>query len=74
MLRWRVVLPGVGSAIRRDVLLGLLTACCLAGSFSAEAKPKPQQELNALRERIERLQNDLAAKEESRGEAADALK
>lgn len=38
------------------------------------AKPKPQQELQELRGRIEKLQKQLSEKEESRVEAVDALK
>jgi septal ring factor EnvC (AmiA/AmiB activator) len=42
--------------------------------FSAPLHADKQQELRQLRERIEKLQGDLVKSEESRSEAADALK
>jgi septal ring factor EnvC (AmiA/AmiB activator) len=51
-------------------------ACVAIGASAAPArKPAPSDaELRGLRERIEKLQKDLAAAEESRGEAAEQLK
>ena len=55
-----------------------LFACLALAAAGAKEKPAPaaptQEELRQLRERIDRLQKDLARAEESRGEAADALK
>jgi septal ring factor EnvC (AmiA/AmiB activator) len=53
-------------------------ACLALAAAGAKEKAAPaaptEEELRQLRERIERLQKDLARTEESRGEAADALK
>jgi murein hydrolase activator len=47
---------------------------CLGWPIHAASPAKPQLELQELRGRIEKLQKDLTAKEETRSEAADALK
>ena len=52
------------------VLLVSLALCCLGAKSPAPS----EQDLKDLRARIEKLQADLAAQEESRGEAADQLK
>ncbi len=52
----------------------LLAAALAAPLFAAKSHPPSDQELRELRGRIEKLQADLAAAEESRGEAADQLK
>jgi septal ring factor EnvC (AmiA/AmiB activator) len=60
--------------------LAAALAACLALAASAWAREKPapsaasEEDLRQLRGRIERLEKELAQVEESRGEAADALK
>src|SRR4029450_10691755 len=50
-------------------------AAALAAIVSlASAAPANEEELKALRARIDKLQRDLTAAEESRGEATDQLK
>jgi septal ring factor EnvC (AmiA/AmiB activator) len=52
-----------------------LLAALLAGPLHAAKPPPPsEQDLRELRGRIEKLQGNLTAAEESRGEAADQLK
>jgi septal ring factor EnvC (AmiA/AmiB activator) len=53
-----------------------LVACALAGLAAAAwgASNASEDELRALRARIEKLQRDLTAAEETRGEAADQLR
>jgi murein hydrolase activator len=61
----------------RRIAAALLGCLALAGADAREkaAPAAPSEdELRRLRERIEQLQKDLARTEESRGEAADALK
>ena len=56
-------------------IAGLVGALLLASAAHAEArKSASERDLQELRGRIERLQKDLAAAEESRGEAVDQLK
>lgn len=55
-------------------LRGLLAFAALAALAAAGAPAANEEELRALRGRIERLQRDLTAAEETRGEAADQLK
>jgi Membrane-bound metallopeptidase len=58
----------------RLAVLAILLLLSFDGAFAAR-KPAPSDEdLRGLRERIEKLQKDLAAAEESRGEAAEQLK
>jgi septal ring factor EnvC (AmiA/AmiB activator) len=53
----------------------LLAAAIIWAAAAAAAAPHAnEEELRALRGRIEKLQRDLTAAEESRGEAADQLK
>jgi murein hydrolase activator len=52
----------------------LATATLLAAFAAAAAPAANEEELRALRLRIEKLQRDLTSAEESRGEAADQLK
>jgi septal ring factor EnvC (AmiA/AmiB activator) len=53
----------------------LLAAAIIWAAAAAAAAPNAnEEELRALRGRIEKLQRDLTAAEESRGEAADQLK
>jgi septal ring factor EnvC (AmiA/AmiB activator) len=59
----------------RRLAAALLAGLALAASAAAPRASQPsEQELRALRGRIERLQKDLAEAEESRGGAADALR
>lgn len=51
-----------------------LLMACVAGAAGAAPKPPPDEELKELRGRIEKLREDLSAKEESHAEAADQLK
>ena len=56
-------------------IAGLLGALLLVSAAAADArKAASERDLQELRGRIERLQKDLAAAEESRGEAVDQLK
>ena len=54
----------------------LLTMACLGSPVHAASRTgaKPQEQLQELRGRIETLQKQLSEKEETRAEAADALK
>jgi murein hydrolase activator len=53
----------------------LILAAALAGPLhAAKSQPPSEEGLRELRGRIEKLQGDLTAAEESRGEAADQLK
>jgi septal ring factor EnvC (AmiA/AmiB activator) len=52
----------------------LLAMALAAPLFAAKPPPPSEEDLRELRGRIERLQADLAAAEESRGEAQDQLK
>ena len=65
-------------AFWRILLIGLLTAWMLGLGASAHAEKASaeleKQRLGELRTRIEKLQRDLSKSEESRSEAADALK
>jgi septal ring factor EnvC (AmiA/AmiB activator) len=67
------------SAARR-VRVAAAILLCLAGAAASAAAPAPgdaaasEQRLRELRGRIQKLQDDLAAKEESRGEATDRLR
>ena len=65
-----------GALLRRVAIrLFLLVVTALAlPAFAAKAPGASEQELRELRGRIEKLQGELAAAEESRGEAADQLK
>ena len=67
----------MASALARRVAIGL-TLFALGGSLTVATPPKApgasEAELRELRGRIERLQAELGAAEESRGEAADQLK
>lgn len=57
------------------VLLKLILLCVLVLSYPLHAAPKANPEdLKQLRHRIEALQKELTSKEESRSEAADALR
>ncbi|HEX7466156.1 MAG TPA: peptidoglycan DD-metalloendopeptidase family protein [Usitatibacter sp.] len=52
-----------------------ILAAALAGPLhAAKSQPPSEEDLRELRGRIEKLQGDLTAAEESRGEAADQLK
>ncbi len=72
----------MASALARRVAVGLsvvalgLAALPLgaAKAASSKAHPPSEEELRELRGRIEKLQGELTAAEESRGEAADQLK
>ena len=66
----------MANALARRVAIGLVFLSLSAGAFAAPAKPPAasEEELRELRGRIERLQAELGAAEESRGEAADQLK
>ena len=66
----------MASALARRVAIGLVFLSLSAGALAAPAKPPAasEEELRELRGRIERLQAELGAAEESRGEAADQLK
>ncbi len=60
---------------RRARLCGQALLILLAATgATARAAPATETELHDLRERIEKLQEELAAAEESRGEAAGALR
>ena len=62
----------VGRLVRSTaVALCLLAACIVPAANRAQPS---EEDLRALRERIEQLQKGLAAAEESRGEAAEQLK
>ncbi len=63
----------LGRVVSRGVLAGLLFACAAAWP-AAKGGAASEQELRELRERIEKLQGDLAATEKSSGEAADLLR
>ena len=60
----------------KAILVVLLAMACLEGPVHAASrqKPKPQEELQELRGRIEKLQKQLSEKEETRAGAADSLK
>lgn len=59
----------------RRLAAALLAAFALAAFAAPSRSPQPtEEELRALRGRIDRLQKELAEAEESRGSAADALK
>ncbi|MGZ5073197.1 MAG: hypothetical protein ACXWBL_08670, partial [Usitatibacter sp.] len=66
----------MGIARSRRVAQALIfLAAAFAGPLPAAKSPPPsEQDLRELRGRIEKLQSELAAAEESRGEAADQLK
>jgi murein hydrolase activator len=67
----------MASALPRRVTgpaLLLIAAAFILPVCAAKAPAASEQELTELRGRIEKLQGDLAAAEESRGEAADQLK
>ena len=59
------------SRVPQQLAAALLALCALGAGKPA---PPSEQELRELRARIEKMQAELAAKEESRGEAADELK
>lgn len=60
---------------RLKTLFKLILPCVLLLSYPLHATPKASPEdLKQLRHRIEALQKELASKEESRSEAADALR
>jgi septal ring factor EnvC (AmiA/AmiB activator) len=59
------------SALRRALLSGAFAALACAAWAAPGAS---EEELKALRARIDKLQRDLTAAEETRGEAADQLK
>ena len=56
------------------VALVIVASFMLGAAKHPPPLPPSEQDLKDLRARIEKLQSDLAAKEESRGEAADQLK
>ncbi|HMJ48992.1 MAG TPA: peptidoglycan DD-metalloendopeptidase family protein [Burkholderiales bacterium] len=56
----------------RFLICAGLTVFCLA--FNAPVHPAPKEQLQQLRSRIEALQKELANAEESKSEAADALR
>ncbi len=59
----------------RRLAAALVAGLALAASAAPARAPQPsEEELRALRGRIDRLQKELTAAEESRGSAADALK
>lgn len=59
----------------RSTAMALLIVSVALASSAAPRKQQPSdQDLKDLRERIERLQKNLSAQEESRGEAAEQLK
>ena len=59
----------------RRLAAALLAGFALAASAAPARAPQPsEEELRAIRGKIERLQKELSAAEESRGSAADALK
>jgi len=59
------------SRVPKQLAAALLALCALG---AAKSPPPSEQDLRELRARIEKMQAELAAKEESRGEAADELK
>ena len=65
----RVTVAAYFSSLKRGWLLALALVI-----ISAAAQADKPQELRQLRERIDKLQRDLVKSEESRSEAADALK
>ncbi len=61
--------------LRPKALLKFILPCVLVLSYPLHATPKANQEdLKQLRHRIEALQKELVSNEESRSEAADALR
>jgi murein hydrolase activator len=52
----------------------LVVVVLALGCLGAKAPPPSEQDLKDLRSRIDKLQTELAAQEETRGEAADQLK
>jgi len=59
----------------RRLAAAIVAGLALAASAAPARAPQPsEEELRALRGRIDRLQKELSAAEESRGSAADALK
>ena len=60
-----------GRRVLKPALLVVIALCCMGAS---RAPPPSEQDLRDLRARIEKMQSELAAQEESRGEAADQLK
>ncbi len=65
--------PARSLRVFRQVLF-LLVAATAATALAANGSAASEQELRELRGRIEKLQNELASAEESRGEAADQLR
>ena len=58
----------------RRLAAAILAGLVLAASAAPRAPQPSEEDLRALRGRIDRLQKELAEAEESRGGAADALK
>ena len=65
---------GFFASLRLCGVLLMLTFCCLPPALAATNAAGAKEELQQLRGRIEALQKQLAGAEESRNEAADALR